>query len=133
MFLRLLLLVLLAATVASFRPNFARVQSHARVLKSATFMTADIAPETEIPMATETEAPMAIRPEADAPMAITPEVQGDAAPATQTFAPVEANPALGGLDLGKVINYALMGYIGYLVADSVRLLVVGATTTPPPM
>ena len=33
---------------------------------------------------------------------------------------------------GNLINIALFSYIGYLFIDSIRLLIIGATTTPPP-
>jgi hypothetical protein len=36
------------------------------------------------------------------------------------------------LEPGNIINILLFGYIGYLFVDSIRLLIIGATTTPPP-
>ena len=33
---------------------------------------------------------------------------------------------------GKALNFVLIGYIAYLFLDSIRLLVVGATSGPPP-
>jgi hypothetical protein len=105
---------------------------------TATETLTDTATETE---ATETETPAEMVAPVEAPalgnlthisspvlLASTRPSMFKCSNSILTFHPM----CTGGLDIGQLLNYALLGYIGYLVADSARLLFVGATTTPPP-